>query len=156
MFIYSFICYSLFTLYNWAIFAYKRSVMNRSMIFFRFMLLTWSVWKINCYDYFLGGFDWRLNFFWESLPDKDRARRLRDPTVEVKTPAIAGGLFAINREWFLELGIYDEKMEVKLRLFCEISHNQLLYQRLAAWKFVNLKFISSFDKIHINFNITKI
>ena len=65
---------------------------------------------------FLGGFDWRLNFFWEALPDKDRARRLRDPTVEVKTPAIAGGLFAINREWFLELGIYDEKMEVKLIL----------------------------------------
>ena len=43
---------------------------------------------------------------------KDRAKRLRDPTVPVPTPAIAGGLFAIKREWLLELGVYDEKMEI--------------------------------------------
>ena len=57
--------------------------------------------------YLRGGFDWHLNFFWEWLPPKDRAMRLRDPTSTFKTPAIAGGLFAINREWFLELGTYD-------------------------------------------------
>ena len=44
---------------------------------------------------------------------KDRAKRRRDPTVPVQTPAIAGGLFAINRAWLLELGVYDEEMEVK-------------------------------------------
>ena len=38
--------------------------------------------------------------------------KLRDPTNPVKTPAIAGGLFAINREWFLQLGIYDDEMEI--------------------------------------------
>ena len=57
--------------------------------------------------YLRGGFDWNLNFFWEWLPPKDRAMRLRDPTSTFKTPAIAGGLFAIDREWFLELGTYD-------------------------------------------------
>ena len=57
--------------------------------------------------YLRGGFDWHLNFFWEWLPPKDRAMRLRDPTSTFKTPAIAGGLFAIDREWFLELGTYD-------------------------------------------------
>ena len=59
-----------------------------------------------------GGFDWNLDFFWEWLPAGDRARRIRLPASSFKTPAIAGGLFAINREWFLELGTYDEGMEV--------------------------------------------
>ena len=67
----------------------------------------------NCCDFsFVGGFGWHLDFFWELLPVKDRARRLRDATVPVPTPAIAGGLFAINREWFTELGIYDDGLEV--------------------------------------------
>ena len=61
---------------------------------------------------FSGGFSWRLDFFWEWLPPRDRARRLRDPTTSYKTPAMAGGLFAINREWFLELGAYDTQMDV--------------------------------------------
>ena len=60
-----------------------------------------------------GGFSWRLDFFWEWLPPRDRARRLRDPTTSYKTPAMAGGLFAINREWFMELGSYDTDMNVR-------------------------------------------
>ena len=56
---------------------------------------------------------------------KDRAKRLRDPTVPVPTPAIAGGLFAINREWLLELGVYDEKMEV---------NHPLDYTHIALWE----------------------
>ena len=78
-----------------------------------------------------GGFDWRLDFFWEWLPASDRAKKLRDPTHPVKTPAIAGtqrylfktliinhcphtagGLFAIDRAWFTELGGYDPGLEV--------------------------------------------
>ena len=57
--------------------------------------------------YLRGGFDWRLDFFWEWLPASDRLRKLRDPTSAVKTPAIAGGLFAVDRLWFAELGWYD-------------------------------------------------
>ena len=57
--------------------------------------------------YLRGGFSWRLNFFWEWLPPKDIARRLRDPTSTFSTPAIAGGLFAMDKNWFLELGAYD-------------------------------------------------
>ena len=60
-----------------------------------------------------GGFDWHLSFFWEWLPARDRMRRTRDPTSSFKTPAIAGGLFAIDREWFLHLGAYDEELEVR-------------------------------------------
>ena len=59
-----------------------------------------------------GGFDWHLDFFWEWLPAGDRARKLRDPTFPAPSPAIAGGLFAVDREWFAELGWYDEGMDV--------------------------------------------
>jgi len=76
--------------------------------------------NINLFDfsnepvstYLRGGFDWRLDFFWEWLPAADRARKLRDPRSPVKTPAIAGGLFAVDRAWFQELGWYDLGMEV--------------------------------------------
>ena len=50
--------------------------------------------------FIIQGFDWRLEFFWEWLPASDRSRKLRDPTTPVKTPAIAGGLFAVDRAWF--------------------------------------------------------
>jgi len=59
-----------------------------------------------------GGFDWGLEFFWEWIPAKDRAARVRDPTHPVQTPVIAGGLFAINRERFFHLGTYDEGMNI--------------------------------------------
>ena len=59
-----------------------------------------------------GGFDWRLDFFWEYLPALDRAKKLRDPSWSVKTPAIAGGLFAIDRDWFEEIGWYDTGMNI--------------------------------------------
>ena len=66
----------------------------------------------NTFVPFLGGFDWHLDFFWEWLPARDIARRLRDPTRSFPTPAIAGGLFAINKQWFLDIGTYDSRMEV--------------------------------------------
>ena len=59
-----------------------------------------------------GGFDWHLDFFWEWLPAVDRARKQRDPTSPAPTPAIAGGLFAVDRLWFAEIGLYDEGMDV--------------------------------------------
>ena len=59
-----------------------------------------------------GGFNWHLDFFWEWLPSRARAQRLRHPASSYTTPAIAGGLFAIDKEWFNELGTYDEGMEV--------------------------------------------
>ena len=37
---------------------------------------------------------------------------MRRPKEPFKTPAIAGGLFAIDREWFKEIGTYDEGMNV--------------------------------------------
>lgn len=29
-----------------------------------------------------------------------------------RTPAIAGGLFAVDKKWFKHIGFYDEQMEI--------------------------------------------
>lgn len=61
------------------------------------------------YFFQIGGFIWSGHFTWID-PDKDALRK--NPTAMVKTPTMAGGLFAINREYFFEIGSYDEQMEI--------------------------------------------
>ncbi|XP_074541762.1 polypeptide N-acetylgalactosaminyltransferase 14 [Halichoeres trimaculatus] len=58
-----------------------------------------------------GGFDWSLHFKWEQLTSEEKARRT-DPTLPIKTPIIAGGLFVIDRSWFNHLGKYDTAMDI--------------------------------------------
>ncbi|KAL1509313.1 hypothetical protein ABEB36_004075 [Hypothenemus hampei] len=59
-----------------------------------------------------GGFDWTMVFKWEFLSFAQREARRRDPTKEIKTPMIAGGLFVINKAYFDKLGKYDMQMDV--------------------------------------------
>ncbi|XP_034832242.2 putative polypeptide N-acetylgalactosaminyltransferase 9 [Maniola hyperantus] len=65
----------------------------------------------NPKDIQLGGFNWNLNFIWKSLPRKIAAKRKKF-AAPVKTPTIAGGLFAINKDFFEHLGYYDEDFEI--------------------------------------------
>ncbi|MCI4378547.1 hypothetical protein PGIGA_G00217120 [Pangasianodon gigas] len=58
-----------------------------------------------------GNFDWGLSFGWESLPDHEKKRR-KDETYPIKTPAFAGGLFSISKDYFYHIGSYDEEMEI--------------------------------------------
>ncbi|KAJ8253294.1 hypothetical protein GJAV_G00211270 [Gymnothorax javanicus] len=58
-----------------------------------------------------GNFDWGLSFGWESLPDHEKRRR-KDETYPIKTPTFAGGLFSISKEYFYQIGSYDEQMEI--------------------------------------------
>jgi polypeptide N-acetylgalactosaminyltransferase len=39
-------------------------------------------------------------------------RRGGDRTAPLRTPTMAGGLFSIDREYFYELGAYDEGMDI--------------------------------------------
>ncbi|XP_077408761.1 polypeptide N-acetylgalactosaminyltransferase 14 isoform X4 [Vanacampus margaritifer] len=58
-----------------------------------------------------GGFDWSLHFKWEGLTPEEKDRRT-DPTLPIKTPIIAGGLFVIDSAWFKHWGKYDTAMDI--------------------------------------------
>ncbi|XP_069464769.1 polypeptide N-acetylgalactosaminyltransferase 14 isoform X2 [Ambystoma mexicanum] len=58
-----------------------------------------------------GGFDWSLHFKWEQLSLEEKAKR-KDPTEPIRTPIIAGGLFVIDKAWFIHLGKYDTAMDI--------------------------------------------
>ena len=51
-----------------------------------------------------GVFYWNLDFGWVEVERPDWA--------PYETPAMAGGLFTIRKDWFAELGYYDEGMEI--------------------------------------------
>lgn len=59
----------------------------------------------------IGGFDWRLTFQWHSIPYEERKRRssVVDP---IRSPTMAGGLFAVSKAYFSHIGTYDTGMEI--------------------------------------------
>ncbi|CAF0762122.1 unnamed protein product [Didymodactylos carnosus] len=59
-----------------------------------------------------GGFNWKLNFRWYPVPQREEIRRNHDRSLPLLSPTMAGGLFTINREYFYEIGSYDPGMEV--------------------------------------------
>ncbi|RWS25948.1 hypothetical protein B4U80_04164, partial [Leptotrombidium deliense] len=59
----------------------------------------------------VGGFTWRLNFIWH-LPSDEEAKRRVKPTDAIATATLAGGLFAVNREYFISMGTYDPEYEI--------------------------------------------
>ncbi|VDN07791.1 unnamed protein product [Thelazia callipaeda] len=67
---------------------------------------------ITASDVTWGGFNWHLNFRWYSVPMREMERRGHDRSIPLQTPTIAGGLFAIDRQFFYDIGSYDEGMEV--------------------------------------------
>uniref|UniRef100_A0A5F8GPH2 Polypeptide N-acetylgalactosaminyltransferase n=1 Tax=Monodelphis domestica TaxID=13616 RepID=A0A5F8GPH2_MONDO len=58
-----------------------------------------------------GGFNWGLHFKWDLVPFSE----LEGPEgaiAPIKSPTMAGGLFAMNRHYFNELGQYDSGMDI--------------------------------------------
>lgn len=53
-----------------------------------------------------GGFNWGLHFKWDNLP-KDTLIKDTDFLGPIKSPTMAGGLFAVDRSYFKEIGEYD-------------------------------------------------
>ncbi|XP_037299916.1 polypeptide N-acetylgalactosaminyltransferase 35A isoform X2 [Manduca sexta] len=58
-----------------------------------------------------GGFNWGLHFKWDNLP-KGTLKDGEDFVKPIKSPTMAGGLFAIYREYFNYIGKYDPGMNV--------------------------------------------
>ncbi|XP_041858166.1 polypeptide N-acetylgalactosaminyltransferase 13 isoform X1 [Melanotaenia boesemani] len=63
-------------------------------------------------DMTYGGFNWKLNFRWYPVPQREMDRRKGDRTLPVRTPTMAGGLFAIDKTYFEEIGSYDPGMDI--------------------------------------------
>jgi len=59
----------------------------------------------------VGGFDWNLIFDWHPVPRKEMQRR-KEKTDPIRSPTMAGGLFAINKKYFELLGSYDPGMDI--------------------------------------------
>ncbi|XP_074658769.1 polypeptide N-acetylgalactosaminyltransferase 5-like isoform X2 [Tubulanus polymorphus] len=59
----------------------------------------------------VGGFDWNLQFNWHSIPDHEMRRRPTE-VAPLRSPTMAGGLFAIHRQYFEYLGTYDPGMDI--------------------------------------------
>lgn len=53
-----------------------------------------------------GGFNWGLHFKWDNLPAGTLVKDI-DFLGPIKSPTMAGGLFAVDRLYFKEIGEYD-------------------------------------------------
>lgn len=58
-----------------------------------------------------GGLNWSLNFKWDSVPSS-RLMTYDDFIRPIESPTMAGGLYAIDRRFFHQLGAYDTGMEL--------------------------------------------
>ncbi|XP_029194887.2 polypeptide N-acetylgalactosaminyltransferase 1-like isoform X2 [Acropora millepora] len=58
-----------------------------------------------------GGFSWDLFFTWKAIPEEERKRR-EDETDYIRSPTMAGGLFAMHKQYFYDLGSYDDQMDI--------------------------------------------
>ncbi|KAK1885961.1 N-acetylgalactosaminyltransferase 7 [Dissostichus eleginoides] len=58
-----------------------------------------------------GAWDWSM--LWKRVPLGDKEKKLRKTQTEpYRSPAMAGGLFAIERDFFFELGLYDPGLQI--------------------------------------------
>ncbi|XP_036170844.1 N-acetylgalactosaminyltransferase 7 isoform X7 [Myotis myotis] len=61
--------------------------------------------------YARGAWDWSM--LWKRVPLTPQEKRIRKTKTEpYRSPAMAGGLFAIEREFFFELGLYDPGLQI--------------------------------------------
>lgn len=67
---------------------------------------------VTASDMTWGGFNWKLNFRWYRVPQREMERRGGDRTQPLRTPTMAGGLFAIDKDYFEKIGRYDEGMDI--------------------------------------------
>ncbi|KAG7458200.1 hypothetical protein MATL_G00235660 [Megalops atlanticus] len=76
-------------------------------------VIDWNTFKYlgNPGEPQIGGFDWRLVFTWHPVPEYEQKRR-RSATDVIRSPTMAGGLFAVSKSYFQYLGTYDTGMEV--------------------------------------------
>ncbi|XP_071507469.1 polypeptide N-acetylgalactosaminyltransferase 1-like [Diadema antillarum] len=60
----------------------------------------------------VGSFSWSLSFRWTPIQRVDREAAEADPTLPIRSPTMAGGLFAIDKSFFMDLGMYDPGFQI--------------------------------------------
>ncbi|KAL0268521.1 UNVERIFIED_CONTAM: hypothetical protein PYX00_010436 [Menopon gallinae] len=59
----------------------------------------------------VGGFDWNLQFNWHPVPEREKKKH-KNTAEPVWSPTMAGGLFAIDKNFFEKLGTYDSGFDI--------------------------------------------
>ncbi|CAL1287961.1 unnamed protein product [Larinioides sclopetarius] len=72
---------------------------------------TFEYYATNLEYFQIGGFTWNGHFTWIEISDAEDKRR-KSEVAPTRTPTMAGGLFAIDRKYFWEIGSYDSGMEI--------------------------------------------
>ncbi|KAJ3647249.1 hypothetical protein Zmor_024778 [Zophobas morio] len=67
---------------------------------------------VKSFELHWGAFNWNLQFRWYTLGGRELKQRKVDATQPFNTPTMAGGLFAIDRQYFFEMGAYDDGMNI--------------------------------------------
>ncbi|TKC45355.1 hypothetical protein EI555_005615, partial [Monodon monoceros] len=88
-----------------------------------------------------GAFNWYLQFKWDHVFSYEMEGP-EGPTRPIRSPAMAGGIFAINRHYFNEIGQYDKGMNLwggeNLELSLRVSHEvNDLWDSSQKWKTFN-------------------
>eukprot|EP00108_Taenia_solium_P007371 TsM_000734700 transcript=TsM_000734700 gene=TsM_000734700 len=65
-----------------------------------------------------GVFSWDLLFDWDVVSPREELRRHHNPAMPIRTPAMAGGLFLIRRDYFYSMEVWGgENVEMSLRVW---------------------------------------
>jgi polypeptide N-acetylgalactosaminyltransferase len=69
------------------------------------------IYASNPKNFLIGGFKWRMSFNWFPVPEREIKRRknLFEPLM---SPTMAGGLFSIDKNFFMKLGMFDPDFEI--------------------------------------------
>ncbi|XP_057596327.1 polypeptide N-acetylgalactosaminyltransferase 15 isoform X1 [Hippopotamus amphibius kiboko] len=59
-----------------------------------------------------GVLDWKLDFHWEPLPERER-KALPSPISPIRSPVVPGGVVAMDRHYFQNTGAYDPLMSLQ-------------------------------------------
>lgn len=67
---------------------------------------------IKSFELHWGAFNWQMHFRWYLMNDVELRKRTNDSSRPFPTPAMAGGLFAMDKDYFFEIGAYDPQMKI--------------------------------------------
>ncbi|XP_051158579.1 polypeptide N-acetylgalactosaminyltransferase 13-like [Leptopilina boulardi] len=67
---------------------------------------------VRSFELHWGAFNWDLHFRWLTLSGQVLKERRENIVEPFKTPAMAGGLFSMDKNYFFALGSYDDQMQI--------------------------------------------